>query len=276
MIRIKPEYLLYPLLTPICIWAGADTTFINPEYYGPLFLSMAMFLSFIGSFILNEIIHNRFIGAQAENVADKYAVTARTALFISILLLAISLIIAYLINLYVFVSLFILSGLILLSGFIGKKVPLLKYLLLLLIAGIVVISGGLAVEPKLNMSLPGPVLPALFTMIFLLMIEITADIKNIAQDLQNNIKTLPVIIGIPKSLIMVIIVFILLILMTLFSVFSSWFGASFKIITIYIIDLPTLVLLILIWGNPNRRTLSTGMVVFTIGWFLSIMALMLD
>jgi len=276
MIRIKPEYLLYPLLTPICIWAGAKMTWINPAYFGSSVLSIAMFFAFIGSFILNEIIHNRFIGARAENVADKYAVTARTALFISILLLTISLIIAYLINIYVFASLLILSGLMLLSGFIEKKVPLLKYLLLLLIAGIVVISGGLAVEPKLNMSLPGPVLPALFTMIFLLMIEITADIKNIAQDLQNNIKTLPVIIGIPKSLIMVIIVFILLILMTLFSVFSSWFGASFKIITIYIIDLPTLVLLILIWGNPNRRTLSTGMVVFTIGWFLSIMALMLD
>ena len=276
MIKIlETKYLLYSLLTAVCVWAGASMTWMHPVFYGPSLLSLAMFLAFIGSFILFQIITNRSEITASENIADKNSVAIKTAITLSIVLLIISLVISISINLYVLTALVIASGLILLLDIVIKKASLLKYIILSLIAGIVVISGGLAVEPKFVMTLPGPILPALFTMIFLIINEIISDIKNIEQDSERNIKTLPNIIGIPKSLITIILLFVAFVVITLVAVLAGWFGTAFKIITVYIIDLPIMVLLILIWGNPNRRMLTIGSITFKIAWILSMIAFLI-
>lgn len=273
---LKPEYLLYSLLTPLGVWVGAKMTWVHQIYYGPSLLSIAVFLSFLGSLIIFEIIENKSSLGTSGNLQGRYAVKISTALIIAFILLVISVIIAISINYYILISLVSISVLILLSAVVNKKATLLKYLILPLIGGIVVLSGGLAVEPKFTFAFPGPIIPALFTMIFIINIEITTDIKNIVKESQDNVKTLPDIIGIPKSLIMIILFFIVFVLITLIAVLNGWLGLTFKIITIYIIDLPTLVLLILIWGNPNVKMLSIGSAAFKIGWILSMAALIVN
>lgn len=276
MIKIlEPKYLLYSLLSAVCVWAGATVTWIHPLYYGPSFLSLAMFLAFIGSFILLEIISNRSEITGSENVADKNLYSIKTAIILSIVLFVISLIITLSINLYVLTALVIVSGLILLLSIGILNSSLLKYIIMAVITGIVVISGGLAVEPKFVLTLPGPILPALFTMIFLIINVIISDIRKIEQDSEGNIRTLPDIIGIPKSLITIIVLFIIFVVITLSAVLAGWFGSAFKIITVYIIDLPIMVLLIFIWGNPNKRMLAIGSIAFKIGWILSIIAVLI-
>ncbi len=250
-------------------------TWSHPVYYGASILSIAMFLVFIGSFIFHEIISNRVEVGSVENVDDKYLVTMRTAVILSIVLLLISILMAISINLYVLIVLIFISALMLSYEFVVRKATLLKYIILPLIAGGVVISGGLAVEPKYIFALPGPIVPALFTMIFILIIEILSDIKNIEHEVDSEIRTIPIIIGIPKSLITIIFLFIGYVLITLTAVLTGWFGTAFKIITIYTIDLPMLVLLILIWGNPNKRMLSIGTIAFKISWILSMLALLI-
>jgi len=251
-------------------------TWIHQIYYGPSLLSIAMFLSFIGSLIIFEIIENKSQMTNAESVNGKYLVKKSTALMMAFILFVISVIIAFSINHYVVISLVLISGLILLLAIVIKKAPLLKYLILPMIGGLVVISGGLAVEPKFTFAFPGPIIPALFTMIFLIIIEIISDIKNTVRESQDSLRTLPDIIGIPKALITIILLFICFVLITLIAVLNGWFGLTFKIITIYIIDLPTLVLLILIWGNPNIKMLSIGSSAFKIGWILSMAALIVN
>jgi hypothetical protein len=58
-------------------------------------------------------------------------------------------------------------------------------------------------------------------------------------------------------------------------VVSGWFGRSYEIIAVYLIDLPTLLLLILVWGNPTPKMLRAGSTVLKGGMVLGILALIL-
>ena len=55
----------------------------------------------------------------------------------------------------------------------------------------------------------------------------------------------------------------------------GWFGPAYKIITVYIIDLPLLAFLIFLWGNPSRKMLKLGSVWLKIGMALGVVALAL-
>ena len=71
----------------------------------------------------------------------------------------------------------------------------------------------------------------------------------------------------------VLVLFFIMVVLTFIPVLAGWFGRAYEILTIYIIDLPLLLLLIFIWGNPSRKMLRIGSLGLKAGMLLGIVAL---
>ena len=67
----------------------------------------------------------------------------------------------------------------------------------------------------------------------------------------------------------------MLTILTYIPILARWFDQPYETITVYIVDLPLLVLLILVWGNPTRRMLAIGSTALKIGMVLGLVALVL-
>ena len=135
--------------------------------------------------------------------------------------------------------------------------------------------GGLAVDSLLTFTLPGPLIPAVFAFFFHLSREILKDVEDIEGDRFVGVKTFPQIVGKSKAVLAALGVFFVMAVLTFIPVFAGWFGLAYEILTIYVIDLPLLLLLIFIWGNPSPRMLKIGSMALKAGMLLGIMALIM-
>jgi len=105
--------------------------------------------------------------------------------------------------------------------------------------------------------------------------EIVKDVQDIEGDRRSGVKTLPQFIGVSASLLAALGLFVILTILTCLPVFNGWFGDTYKIIAVYIVDLPLLALLIFVWGNPSRRMLAAGSISLKLGMVLGLVALLL-
>jgi 4-hydroxybenzoate polyprenyltransferase len=137
------------------------------------------------------------------------------------------------------------------------------------------LTGGMAVEPELVFRLPGPLIPAVFAFFFHLVREIVKDVQDIEGDRNSGVKTLPQITGVSTSLLIALILFAVLTFLTCIPVFYGWFSDTYKIIAVYVVDLPLLALLIFVWGNPSRIMLAVGSAALKVGMVLGLAALVL-
>jgi geranylgeranylglycerol-phosphate geranylgeranyltransferase len=103
--------------------------------------------------------------------------------------------------------------------------------------------------------------------------EIIKDVQDLEGDRRVGIKTLPQVIGIHKTLSLALALFFVLVLLTYVPILAGWFGKYYTVITIYLIDLPLLALLIIVWGNPSPKMLRAGSVGLKAGMGLGIVAL---
>ncbi len=62
--------------------------------------------------------------------------------------------------------------------------------------------------------------------------------------------------------------------MTYIPIFTGWFGEMYKILAVYVVDLPVLALLIFVWNNPSPRMLAAGSLVLKIGMAIGVIALL--
>jgi geranylgeranylglycerol-phosphate geranylgeranyltransferase len=156
-----------------------------------------------------------------------------------------------------------------------KKVPLLGNTVISLLAGLTFITGGVAIDYNMAFYLPGSLIAAVFAFFFHLVREIIKDVHDIEGDRAAGIRTLPQVIGEQKSVMVALALFFALVLLTLAPVLYGWFGYWYKIITIYVVDLPILGYLIFLWGDPTRRMLVIGSALLKAGMALGILALVL-
>ncbi len=156
-----------------------------------------------------------------------------------------------------------------------KKVPLAGNLVVAALAGLTFVTGGLAIDPQLAFRLPGPLLPALFAFFFHLVREIVKDVQDMAGDGSADLRTLPRLIGPQRALLTALGLFAALTLLTLIPIFTGWFGRWYHIIVVYVVDLPLLAFLIVLWGNPTPRMLVIGSTALKVGMALGMLALVL-
>ena len=110
---------------------------------------------------------------------------------------------------------------------------------------------------------------------FHLVREIVKDVQDIEGDRQAGVTTLPQVIGVPRSLLVALLLFFALTVLTYIPVLTGWFGEAYKIITVYVIDLPLLAFLIFLWGNPSPLMLKIGSLWLKAGMAMGIIALLL-
>lgn len=156
-----------------------------------------------------------------------------------------------------------------------KGVPLVGNFVVAILGGLTFVVGGMAVDPRLLSVLPGPAVPAIFAVLFHLVREIIKDVEDVEGDRRADVKTIPQFVGPVAALTIAIGLFVVLVLLTLVPIYYDWFSRAYEILTVYVIDLPLLALLIVVWGNPTKRLLRVGSMALKTGMIVGLFAMVL-
>ncbi len=265
------------LLAMAGVWIGAWMTWFHPVYYNPLLASLAAFLTCAGGNSINDYLDISIDRInRPERTLVKGTLSRPDALKVGIGSNVLALVLALTVNQAVTITAVIVISLLLAYNLFLKRVPLAGNVTIALLGGLTFITGGLAVDPTLTWVLPGPLIPAVFALLFHLVREILKDVQDREGDRQAGIRTLPQIIGVQPALLVCLALFLLLVIFTFVPIVTGWFGDVYKVIAVYIVDLPTLALLILIWANPSPKMLNIGSIALKLGMILGLVALVLS
>ncbi|RKX27723.1 MAG: hypothetical protein DRP47_06105 [Candidatus Zixiibacteriota bacterium] len=263
------------LLTAIGVWVGAYLTWNDPIYYGPMIASLSAFLVCSFGNCVNDMLDMEIDRVnRPDRVLVRGVLSTRIALIVALLCGLGAMIAAVAVNWEVTVTVAVAIMLLVVYNFKLKRVPLAGNIVIAILGGLTFVTGGLAVNPSWTFEFPGPLIPAVFAVLLHLVREILKDVEDIAGDRAVGITTFPQVVGIRSALVTAIGFFVVLVILTMVPVLFGWFGDAYKIIAVYIVDLPLLALLIMVWGNPSPRMLTFGSLGLKVGMALGIIALM--
>lgn len=259
----------------IGVYIGAHLCWLTPQYYPVIVAMVAVFFICGSGNVFNDLadIDSDRIN-HPERVLVKGKLSKQYAIRLGILFNLIGLILAALVNLFVLGMAVIATVMLFWYNLGAKKIVLLGNLIIAVLAGLLFITGGMAIDWKLTFHLPGPLIGAVLAFFFHLVREIIKDCQDIEGDFQNYIKTLPQYIGLERAVMLAMILFFVMVLLTYIPILTGWYGLWFKIITVYIVDLPVLAFMIFLWGNPTPKMLAIGSLVLKIGMLGGMIALL--
>jgi geranylgeranylglycerol-phosphate geranylgeranyltransferase len=264
------------LLAAASVWLGAYMTWLTPDYLAPALASVAIFLLCAAGNIFNDLVD---LESDRINHPGRILVTGqigqRTALWISISAASLALLISIFVNLELFILIILMAAMLTIYNLRLKRLPMVGNLTIALLSGLTFIAGGMAIEPSYIGHLPGPLIPAAMAFLIHLTREIIKDAEDIEGDIVHGARTLPQIVGRSKAAMAALILFALFVIVTCLPVFLGWFGRAYQIIAIYVVDLPVLALMILIWGNPTQKMLKAGSLSLKFAMILGVIALAL-
>lgn len=273
LIIIRP---LNCLMAMAGVYLGAHLTWLSPVYYPVVVSMVAVFFICASGNIFNDLAD---IDSDRINHPNRVLVKGRLSkqyvIRFGIILNLIGLILSAFVNLFVLGLAVVATVLLFWYNLGAKKIVLLGNLIIAVLAGLLFITGGMAVDWKLTLHLPGPLIGGVLAFFFHLVREIVKDCQDIEGDFQNYIKTLPQIIGLQRAVALVMALFFVMVLFSYIPIIWGWYGFWFKIITVYIVDLPVLAFLIFLWGNPTPKMLSYGSTLLKIGMLGGMVALFL-
>jgi len=262
------------LLAMVGVGVGASMTWLEPSYYGPLVAALAAFLICAGGNIVNDLVD---VEADRVNrprrVLVRQALSRRYAIGLAVSVNVVAFLLALAVNRYVAVVALAVIALLLLYNLRLKRVPLAGNIVIAAMGAMTFMTGGLAIDHIMAVTLPGPLIPAAFAFLFHMVREIIKDVQDIDGDRRVGIKTLPQLIGVRNSLSVTLVLFLILVLLTYIPVLAGWFGVYYKIIAVYVVDLPLLLLLVFLWGNPTVPMLKVASMALKAGMALGIVAL---
>jgi geranylgeranylglycerol-phosphate geranylgeranyltransferase len=264
------------LLALIGVWVGAYLAWVHPVYYGPAIASLAAAMVCAAGNIVNDI---RDVDIDRISHPDRVMVQGkmrvRSAWILAVALNVIAITFALTVNVTVTLTAVVAIGLLFLYNYYAKRVILLGNLIIAFLAGLTFMTGGFAVDKVLAFYLPGPLVAAVFALLFHLVREIVKDIMDVEGDRACGIPTLPQKVGPQRAALIALGFFLLLVVLTYIPVVEDWFGTVYKVLVVYIIDLPLLCFLIFLWGNPTPSMLRIGSHWLKAGMILGLAALVL-
>ena len=264
------------VLASVGVWIGAYLVWLSPVYYGPTVVSIAAFLACAAGNVLNDLVDietDKFNRPTRVLVAGR--LSRRFARNLTIVLDAVAIIMGIAVSSYVALVGALTIGLLVAYNLKLKRIPLLGNAVVALLAGLTFISGGLAADPALTFRLPGPLIAAVFAFLFHLVREIVKDVQDMEGDRRAGLNSLPLSAGPSRSLLIALGLFVVLVVLTYVPIFAGWFGRTYEIITVYLVDLPLLAVLIFAWGYPRPRMLAVTSGALKIGMVLGLVALVL-
>lgn len=259
------------------VWIGAMMTWLSPEYYPAMVASLAAFFVCAAGNVLNDICD---VDTDRISHPDRVLVQGRLSTRLAWTIYGFSNLIALVLGWCVNgpVLICVAAALVLLAGYSLwlKGLPVIGNLVISVLAGLTFLTGGAAIDIPLAAVMPGPIIPALFAFFFHLAREILKDVEDMEGDRQAKVRTLPQVIGVSASLMICLGLFLVLTILTYIPVLKGWFGLSYEVMIVYIVDLPLLTLLIFIWGNPSRRLLRIGSISLKVGMLIGLIALVIS
>ncbi|MDH4155908.1 MAG: geranylgeranylglycerol-phosphate geranylgeranyltransferase [candidate division Zixibacteria bacterium] len=247
------------LLTMLGVGLGAYMAWLGDAYLPAILSAMAAFFVCAAGNVLNDLAD---IGIdrinRPERVLVRGSISEKSALTIVVVFNVVALAIAFAVNSAV--TILVASAILLMTAYnlYLKKVPVLGNAVVALLGGLTFMVGGFASDRVMAVALPGPPVPAVLAFLLHLVREIVKDVEDLEGDRRMGIRTLPQAIGVRPSLLVALCLFFSFVILTYIPIFAGWFGLGYKIIAVYIIDLPMLALLIVIWGNPSQKMLKIG------------------
>ena len=255
---------------------GAHLTVDAAGYYGPVMASVCAFLVCAAGNVVNDIVDRQSDRINHPNrvlvrgrLPVRYAAILAMALNLAALLCAVSVNAA--VTVAVVVAMAGLAG----YNFYLQSVPVLGNLTVAALGGLTFITGGLALGNGHAFGLPGPLIPAVFAVVFHLMREIIKDVEDMEGDRRSSVKTLPQLIGVRPTLYLVVAMFLVLAGLTMVPVFKGWFGLWYELIVVYLIDLPLLAVFIFVLVADSSKRLRICSAALKAGMALGIVALFL-
>ncbi len=113
-----------------------------------------------------------------------------------------------------------------------KRWPFVSNLLVGMIAGGTFLVGGIVNDPEEAFLLPGPLIPAVFGVLLHLGRELVKDIADLEGDAVAGIRTVPSLIGIRPTLVIVSILSLALAVALYLPYANEWYGVGYWIISI--------------------------------------------
>ena len=265
------------LLAMAGVYVGAFMTWTDLVYYGPVMAAMAAFFVCAVGNIVNDIVDIEIDRVnRPDRVLVRGTISRARAINAAVVFGLAAVITALSVNTAVLLAVLAALALLLLYNFYLKRIPLAGNIVIALLSALTFMTGGLAVNYKWVLGLPGPLVPAVFAFFFHLVREIVKDVEDIDGDRKAGVKTLPQIIGVSRSLLTVLALFFVLVLATYVPVLTGWFGRAYEILVVYVVDLPLLLLLIFVWGNPSAVMLKIGSYALKAGMVLGLAALIVS
>lgn len=263
------------LLAAAGVWVGAYLTWLEPVYLDPALAALTMFFMCAAGNSMNDLTD---IMADRMNHPERVLVTGalspQYAFWLTIGCAVAAVGLALPVNLDVLIAVLLAAAFLVAYNLYLKNLPVAGNLVVAVLGGMTFMVGGMAADPSLAWVLPGPLIPAVFAVFFHLVREIIKDARDIEGDRAVGSASLPLTFGVQAALSTALVLFVVLVLLTIVPVVTGWFGPTYKVIAVYLIDLPVLALLIFIWGNPTTKMLSVGSAVLKLGMALGVIALL--
>ena len=251
------------------VWVGAFLTWLMPHYYTPAITGLAAFFVCAAGNIVPDIVDLDIARINKPDrvlvkgtLSKRYALILATGLNVAAVALAVT--VSWDVTILAVFTIFLLY----LYNYRLKKIPVAGNVIISVLAGLTFITGGIAVDLYFAFEFPGPLIGFVFAFLFHMVREIIKDVQDIEGDQASGIRTLPQMIGVEKTLLIALALFILLIVFTFLPILYGWYGPWYKVIAIYVVELPLLAFLIFLWGNPSPKMLK-----FASGWLKAGMAL---
>jgi geranylgeranylglycerol-phosphate geranylgeranyltransferase len=263
------------LLAAVGVAVGAWMTAPGSAYFPSLVSALAAFLVCAAGNVVNDIVDvdidrvNRPRRVLVRGVVS-IAAAKRLALALNLLAFVLALCVGWAMAGLAMATILLLFA----YNLRLKKTPLAGNAVVAALAGLTFITGGVAADPVRAFDLPGPLVPAVFAFFFHLVREIVKDVQDMEGDGPAGVRSLPHVAGVSKSLLLALMLFAILSLVTVIPVLARWYGRAYEIITLYVIDLPLLALLVVLWRRPDPRLVWAASGALKVGMILGLVALL--
>lgn len=235
----------YSLTLLLSVWVSVSMVSDVPELLKILFTILIVFFFLMADSLIR-------IKIESPLVPNKYILFS-LVFFVSGLLLSLIL------SKFIFFFLLIIGGLLYFQRYLTERLYLIKIFILALLAGCTFWLSGIAIKPIMISYFPGSIFPSLLVFLFTIIYLFVLEASKIEENESKMI--IPLIERIKSSQVILISIVLLfsMILLSYLPILDNWYSSIYKIIFVYIVELPLLGFLIFVWGNPTKRMfLITG------------------
>jgi len=148
------------------------------------------------------------------------------------------------------------SGLLIAYNFKLKKIPIVGNLVISILSGMTFIVGGMTAGSNNLFSPPGPIVPAIFAVLFHLGREWIKDLADIDGDKLAGYKSFPMLISRNLMFLLLSILFLWLIFFTLIPIYYDWYNNFYFFITLILVDIPLIFVIVYLWLSKNDNRFS--------------------